>query len=226
MIKLTSIFAALLITSSFASGVNQQKNTRNIRSAALNTLSERITHSGGCNANVCFAIDGSNDLSKQEFTNEQHFVLDVTSVIGVDEPVEFAAVQYSESTSPISPLTNKTFDFIIAVSDTNFRRGNLSFLASGLNYCVNEFRERRGEANKIVLLGQGRSHIGRSPRRIARKFRKEGGSICVVGAGFPDDKELLAIAGDPSQVFTVDNFFDTLNLRDIVDTMVAQICGN
>lgn len=177
-------------------------------------------------SNICFAIDGSGSINRTEFINERNFVLDVTSVIGVDEPVEFAAVQYSTGNSPISPLTPNTAAFTLDINAIK-QLGGQSFVTGGVNYCFSQLARRRGEANKIVILGDGRSNIGSSAITRADLFRSIGGDVCVVGAGFADDAELLAIAGnDSDRVFEVDSFLDVLALEKIVEDLVLGICSD
>jgi len=104
--------------------------------------------------------------------------------------------------------------------------GGASFVVGGVNYCFSQLFRRRGEANKIVLLGDGRSNIGSQAYRRANLFRRLGGSVCTVAAGFADNSQLLKIAGgDPNLVFEVDNFLDILNLQLIIEDLVFGICG-
>lgn len=137
--------------------------------------------------------------------------------------MKFAAVQYTATTRPIIPLTTDVNMFIFLLSYTVFQRGEFSLLAGGLHYCVNQFLGREGEPNKIVLLEEGRTNIGRSPHFIAEQFQRNGGSISAVRAGFSDDEELFAITGDPSQVFRV-NALDIFDLNDIIGELVTQLC--
>lgn len=197
-----------------------------IPSALLADLRRRLIDVGGCNANVCFAIDGSGSISREAFINQTQFVQDIVSVIAVDQPVEVAAVQYATANSPITPLTVNIGNFNVLLENLAQTKG-ASFVVGGINYCFSQLFRRRGEANKIVLLGDGRSNIGSSAIARADLFRSVGGNVCVVGAGFTDDDELLAIAGgDPSLVFQVDSFLDTLALEFIIEDLVFGICNH
>ncbi len=192
--------------------------------AALKDLQRRVKAAGGCNANVCFAIDGSGSINGTEFTSQKNFVLDLVSVLTVDDAAEVAACQYSSSVSPIQPLTVDTAKFNLAVTRARQVTGQ-SFVVGGINYCFSQLWRRRGEANKIVLLGDGRSNIGSSAVARADLFRMIGGSVCAVGAGFKDDTELLGIAGgNRTLVFQTESFLDVLTLQSIVERLVSQIC--
>lgn len=194
----------------------------------IDDLRDRIAAVGGCNANVCFAIDGSRSLAKSgEFEAEKNFVLDLMAVIGVDDAVEVAAVQYGTSSSAISPLTANLEDFITKVADEKPLKSKRTFVAAGINYCFGQLFRRPGEANKIVLLGTAKSQIGSSAVRRANEFRQAtGGEVCTVAAGFADTRELLAIAGgDPEKVFLVGSFLEVLKLQALIEGLVEGICN-
>ena len=181
----------------------------------------------GCNANVCFAIDGSAAIDSANFEAQKLFVKDVIGVLGGGFGIELAAVQYGTSASAISQLTFDGRQVLKDVSRTGQLRSNSTFVAAGINFCFSQLFRRRNEANKIVLLGSGRSTIGPSAIRRADTFRNIGGEVCAVGAGFTDDSELMAIAGgDSTKVFQVNNFLDVLSLMLIVEDMVLEICSD
>ena len=196
-----------------------------LTTAQLLDLRRRVQ---GCNANVCFAIDGSADIDTANFEAQKNFVLDVVTVIADgSNPVELAAVQYGTSASAISALTLDPERFNAAVARTSQLRSDSTFVAAGINFCFSQLFRRRNEANKIVLLGSGRSTIGANAVSRANLFRRFKGQVCTVGAGFTDNSQLLAIAGgDPARVFEVDNFIDVLDLQFIVEDIVLDICSH
>ncbi len=189
-------------------------------------LRRRLKSVGGCNANVCFAVDGSSSISRAEFENEKNFVLDVASVISMDQPVELAAAQYSTSIVPITPLTPYLTGFDMSIWRAR-QIGGASFVVGGVNYCFSQLMKRPREANQMVILGDGRSNIGSDAVKRAALFRRLGGSLSTVAAGFADDRELLAIAGnDRSMVFRVNSFADVLALHEIIKKLVFRVCGH
>lgn len=186
-------------------------------------LRKSLKSVGGCNANVCFAIDGSGAISPEAFTSQKNFVLDVVSVIAVDEPVELAAVQYATRRRAIKRLTNKVPEFVLAVNGT-YQLGGWSRPAAGIAFC-NRQLWRWNKANKIVLLGNGKSDLGRSAVRSANRFRDRNGDLSVVAAGDADDQKLLAIAGGrKDRVFDVTSFLDVLALQEVIEQLVKNIC--
>ena len=196
-------------------------------SPPLQTVRDRIKAAGGCNANICFAVDGSGSISTQEFINQLDFILSVSSIVTVDNAAELAAAQYSSAVTRISPLTANIARFNEIVENTKDRqvRGQ-SFVVGGINYCFSQLARRVGEPSFIVLLGDGRSNIGSNAVARANLFRRVGGFVAAVGAGFADTRQLLAIAGGNKELlYEVDDFFDVLKLQLIVEDVTAKICG-
>lgn len=203
---------------------NELPSTGRLSDSEKEDLRKRIEAAGGCNGNICFAIDGSGAIGAKEFRNEKDFVLDVASVIAVDQPAELAAAQYSTAVSAIHPLTADVASFILAVENTTQLEGQ-SFVVGGINYCFSQLWSRRDEAIHIVLLGDGKSSIGSDAVSRANLFRQIGGDVSVVAAGFPDNAQLLAIAGGKQDhVFEVSSFLDVLALQAIIDDLIEQIC--
>lgn len=220
--QIVSVLSLLLFSE--AAIVQELPFSARISDAAKEELQRKIEEAGGCNGNICFAIDGSSSISDTEFENQKNFILDVSSVIGVDYPVELAAVQYATKNSAITPMTPNSAFFNLAVEETE-QMGGKSFVVAGINYCFSQLIKRRGEALKIVLLGDGRSNIGGDSIKRANLFRRLGGDVSVVGAGFEDSTQLLGIAGGKhDHVFEVDSFLDVLVLQGFLEALTAQIC--
>lgn len=204
--------------------LERESVSRRINPEKIAALRNNLRRSGGCSANVCFAIDGSGAISDEEFLNEKNFVLDVVSVIAVDQPVELAAAQYATPTRNIHRLTSDIASFILAVQGTTQLKGR-SKLAGGVNYCFSQLASQRRHPNKLVLLGDGRSDLGSDAVRRANHFRRKTGSVSVVAAGFPDPHRLLALAGGKANnVFQVSSFIDVLQLQAQIERLVENIC--
>jgi len=205
------------------SHVHASKLSSRLPEAIRDDLRRQLKSVGGCNANVCFAIDGSSSISSAEFENEKNFVLDVASIISRDQPVELAAAQYSTAIVPITRLTPYVAGFDKSVRNAA-QIGGASFVVGGVNYCFSQLMRRYGEANQIVILGDGRSNIGSRAVTRADLFRRMGGSLSAVAAGFADDKELLAIAGgDRNLIFHVNSFADVLALHEVIKKLVFRV---
>lgn len=203
----------------------QSRRNQRISAAIRERLRRRIDASGGCNANICFAIDGGSSISDEAFINELYFMLDITSIIGVDEPAEFAAVQFTNRRHTISELTTDSSSFNLLVNETK-QVGGQSSISSGVAFCISQLTRRRREANKIVILSDGESRMARRDIQLTNIFRRIGGEVSVVGAGELDEEALLRLVGkDRSRLFNVDSFLDVFRLHDIVEELVLKICG-
>lgn len=192
-------------------------------------LMQKIQAVGGCNANVCFAIDGSTSISSDEFTNQKHFILDVVSVL-VDNPVEFAAVQYADGRERISKLTPDDETFIGKVNSTKQMCDPRSHIKGGVNFCFRQLMKRPGEPMKMVILGNARVRNRRVARRTVETtdlFRKNGGDVTMVAAGAKINQMLMLklTGGNEKLVLHVDDFLDVLTLEMYIERVVEEICS-
>lgn len=179
----------------------------------------------GCNANVCFAIDGSGSISESQFRSELSAALDTISLLAPDRDLEIAAVQYGDRNSVISRLT-PDIDAVKEGINNATQTGGSSAMRRAISFCTRELTRRSGEPMKMILIGDGRSDRPAAALRRANRFRALGGEVCVVGAGLADPVRLLALAGgDPSKVFEVDNLLDLIEVKFLVEAMVDEICG-
>lgn len=215
--KLFSVYLFVaLIVAAFASPAK-------LPTASRKTVQEIIKENGGCNVNLCFALDGSGSISFDEYELEKNFVLQVVVALA-GNPREVAAVQYGLDNLPISPLTDDISQFLLAVNADLRASAPVTFIAGGIAYCQRQLRNMDNDANKIVVIGDGRSNFGGNPVPLADTFRTTGGEICSVGIDFDDTKiqTLIGIANGSENVFTVQNY---QGLFDIIDPLVLQICG-
>lgn len=171
--------------------------------------------------NVCFAIDGSGSINSKDFDIELNFVNLVASIISTDREINFCAVQYSETTSAISPLTDNRLEFLENVSDTK-QDGGRTNLAAALGYTIVQLFPFPHDANKIIVLGDGLSNIGFAPAFVAGTFIDGGGSISAVAVGGSDVDELALVTQDKKKVFYVAEF---AQLVIELDNVVNQACG-
>lgn len=191
----------------------------------VEALQQRVIDNGGCNPNLCFALDGSGSISVEDYELQKEFVEIVAAIVAVDEDAAFGAVQYGLRNIPISRLTTNANQFLRNVERSRLASASRTFIAAGLGHCIRALRRVPGNANKIVLLGDGRSNFGGNPVPIAQRFLppRGNGAICSVGVGFQDTDMLLNIVGgDPRNVLQIDEYFELL---DILDILVAQVCG-
>lgn len=195
-------------------------------------LQRKINATGGCKANICFAIDISASVTEEEVRNEGNFILDIVSVLNVSD-VEYAATRFTNSSYEISSLTDDRSSFISSVTITTLvdvasgkRVGGLSNAGEGLNYCFTQLKGRRNENNHVVFLGDSVRKVEDTARRNAQLFNEAGGRLSVVASGISDNKVLLDIVGgNKDLVHAVVNFLDVLSLESIIEDVVAEICN-
>lgn len=191
--------------------------------AVIDELRQKIADNGGCNINVCFAIDGSASVRQSGFDAEKQFIFDVEAIINFNRAIGLAATQFGATNSPISSLTSDANGFRLALNGATFLNGGATNIRDGISFCVAELLKSTSGPKKIVVLTDGRANRGGDPAPLADLFRAIGGEVCAVGVGFQDVSSLLAIAGgDTERVLTVDDFF---RLADILEDLIAQVCG-
>lgn len=188
----------------------------------------QIVQETGCEPNLCFAIDGSNSISDDEFQLQLDFVKLVTGVVALDEQSGYSAIQYGLRPRFMSRFTQDADDFLLKVEGTFQLRSVRTFIAPGLGGCMRQFRRVRGQANKIILLGDGRSTFDSrdpplDPPSIAAQFLAEPNhSISAVGVSFDTTELLEEITGTPDRVF---NVADWMSVVDVLADLVEQVCG-
>ncbi len=201
------------------------ETTSCISTAALNELRRRVMNAGKCNANLCFAIEGSGSINGTEFSNQKQFVFDLVSVVSVERGAALAACQYASSVTPIHALTTDISKFNLAVALVDQMDGQ-SFSIGAIDYCISQLLPRVGAPNMIIMLGNGRSNVNSTALARLDLFRRVGGSVYAVGVGDKDDDALLRIVGgNKDLVFEKSSFQEVLSLQKIIEKLVSQICG-
>lgn len=214
-----SFVLALICSVSFAVSVPEGRFIpTSIKQAAMKRVQAE-----GCNANICFGIDGSGSVNLTEFQKAKDFVKDIVDIIAVDQEAEFCAVQFSLTNDAISPLTADKFAFLNALAREPYISGGATAIGAAIVYSDFQLSRRLGEANKIVVITDGRNNAGGDPVRRANNFRRRdpNGRVCAVGIGKTLKAPLEEIAaGEP--VLEVDEY---VQLATIVDNLVNAVCG-
>lgn len=208
-----------------AVAVHAPESTHAIPPSKMSQIQNVIRQNGGCNANVCFAIDGSASISASQFSAAIDFVVSTVALLASDPNSQFAAVQYGTAVTPISVLTNNHVEFSQAVVSANQQFGS-SFLIGALNFCMWQLSSARNAVVKIVILGDGQSNPGDSAVKQTDLFRDAfGGTVCAVATGNPNRTELLRlVGGDADLVFDSSSFVDIILLASVVEELVMRIC--
>lgn len=183
---------------------------------------------GGCDPNVCFALDGSRAINSTNFQLQKDFVKLVAGVISLDEESQFAALQYGLRAHMISELTLNAEDFLLKVDKAIQVRNRRTFVAMGIFGCIQQLMKTPFEANHIVLLGEGKDdllvrHSGFNAESVAKRFLySPHNAISAVAVGFSDTSDLARIVGSPNRVFEVDEWSEVV---DVTAELVENVCG-
>lgn len=141
----------------------------------------------------------------------------------VDQRAGLAATQFGATDSAISPLVFDPAVLSPRLGRTRFLDAGFTQIRGGPLYCFNKLRKHMEDANKIVLLTDGRGNLGRDPVPIADLFRRTTEDICAVGVAYDDTEQLLKIVGgDMNKILEVSDFF---KLVDILEELVNQVCA-
>lgn len=216
-----SVLLSLVLSLAWSSAVSSSvPHTRLLSRQAQ--VARNFVEQNGCNVNVCFAIDGSDVIAPEEFQKQKEFLLDLVSALSLDDSAAYTAVQYGVTNYPITPLSTDEARFNRDVFGTTSVKDRESFIGTGIVYCHRQVARHRTDANKIVVVGDGRSNFGGDPVRRADVFRRFGGSVCAVGVGFQDEESLEKIAGGKKNVIGVDEYIE---LSLVVEDCVKAICS-
>ncbi|KAM9302499.1 collagen alpha-4(VI) chain-like [Morus bassanus] len=178
-------------------------------------------------ADLVFLIDGSESISKSNFSVMKTFMLEVVdSFIISRDKVHVGAVQYSQEPQEEFSLNEFYTDSMIKEQINRIKQLQSStFTGKGLRLVqslfqpVNGGRKSQGVSQNLVVITGGYS--ADRVEDAAMALRSDGIHVFAVGIGIINSFELLLIAGDARRVFTVENF-DTL--KTIERSIVNQVC--
>lgn len=189
-------------------------------------LQDKIIENGGCNLNICFGLDGSNLISNRDYEFQREFVQLVAATITIDERIKLSAYQYGLRLQRISKFTANANQFLLSLESAERQDAqDRSFLAPAIFQCQRDFRDNPEDANKIVLIGDGRTNYGRRSQavRIAEQFLppNNNGAICAVYVRRPASRFLERITQNRDRVLDVEDYFF---FADILDEVVSNVC--
>ena len=182
----------------------------------------------GCNAQVCFALDGSARVSPAEFDFYKSVTLgSATSInIAFGSDSRFAAVEFGLALKKISLLTSNFPQFFSDVQAHQQVFAGQTFLSSGLGFCISQLDQNPTAPAKIVLFSDGFFDFGGDPRPIAQNWlmKDPSNAICAVSIGSSPNVALLTeITGNSERVITSTS--DLVVITDVVGELVQDICG-
>lgn len=229
MLRLTLFVAiAISVCSCCAALKNEWKNNRIIEAVSspevMRKIESTVDHvrNEGCDANICFALQGGNGISRNEFELQKDFVGLMVAILGTGRPGNYCAVQYGNVTRPISSLTERREVFLDRLDRAVKIEGRGINIANSLAFAHNQLGSRQQNVNKFIIVGKRLQRVGSRARFLADHFRNDNSQICAVAIGRFDLSPLETITGDRNLIFTVHQFFD---LAEVVVELVNNVCG-
>lgn len=188
-------------------------------------LQDIIIGQGGCNRNLCFALDASRKLSQIDFLLQRDFVQLIVATLSVDNDMHVAARQYGPNLRSISRLSSNIDAFLLRLDNFKRQKGRpRNFLAAAMLGCRLEMAPRVSDANKMVIIGNGRTSFVK--REIAliesRIFRSRNGAICAIAVENSNRNFFTKLTGDSARVLGVTDY---TRFDEILTEIVTDICG-
>lgn len=182
---------------------------------------ESAVREQGCDTNLCFALQGGDFVSNAEYLAQKNFVDIIIQIVTTGAPANYAGAQYHSGILPISDLTKNRTVYLRKLHRSMRHSGGTN-IASGIRFCAKQMRQRRGDANKMVIIGNGFRTRGREQNRAARNFLNLGGALCAVSVGkSPNLPALEKLTRDAGRIVTIDEFFE---LSEIIVQVVQDVC--
>lgn len=195
-------------------------------------LQQEILANGGCGPNLCFGIDGSKFIAQADYQAQINFMAVVAGTIDLPNSLakpRYMAYEYGARVKTISAPTEDVETFYDRLSaNPGGPTARFTFLAPALLRCRNimERDQFRNGANKIVLIGDGRTNfLAKSVSyQEADKFQPPymNGAICAITVNNPDLRFLNRVTQNPARVLHVSDTSQFINLLDMV---VRDVCN-
>lgn len=140
--------------------IRQNRVAARIGLNRLVVLQRIVSRRGSCNVRLCFALDGSSPLSRNDYELQKDMTNVLASVAAIDR-ASFSAVQYGLVNQAISSRTQNVRTFRSRVERSSFAGASSTFVGAGLGFCIsNVKRGNAGDGRKIVVFGSGQPGLG------------------------------------------------------------------
>lgn len=177
----------------------------------------------GWDFNFCFALQGDNSVTDEEFEDQKKFVDLTVSILSPYKHGNFCAVQYGKKIGPISPLTSGELQFLRDLGRQKRVGGTSTNIGPALRHVASQFPARERKNNKLIILGDNFMSDDFVPKLLPWKLRTESVDLYIVAIGGLDFglvKNL--VQGDVNKVIEIDDFFE---LEEIIIGLLIGVCG-
>lgn len=176
----------------------------------------------GCAVNVVFLLQGDMFIGADEFQAQKDFIrLVVRTIIDIDESAFFSITQHKVSRPTISTSMGLE-QFLYALENSRQSRDHGYNFLNAFGYAAFQLRVFKGEANKIIILGNYPGKSGFRASLFGKRIRQEGIQIGAIAVEHSSKSFWEPITGDDGFVLKVETFFD---LNTTVVNIVNKICG-
>lgn len=182
---------------------------------------EDAVRNNGCDTNLCFALQGGDFVTNAEYRAQLNFADVVVQIITTDAPANYAGAQYHSGALRISELTRNRAVFLQKMQRSQRHSGGTNIVA-GIRFCTKQIGSRRGDANKMILIGNGFRTLGRYQNNAARKFRNTGGALCAITVGKANIPALQKLTRNRGRILRINQFFE---LSEIIVDVVRNVCN-
>ncbi|XP_018418248.1 PREDICTED: collagen alpha-6(VI) chain-like [Nanorana parkeri] len=203
---------------------------------SLEGLHENITHivcdqsKPACahqQLDLVFLIDGSASITPSDFETSKVFMKEIVDSFTIAENrVRIGVAQYSEGPQKefflnehySSSKMKDHIDQIVQLNQNTYTGKGLKFVKQFFDP-VNGSRKNQNVPQYLIVMTDGESHD--TVDEEAAELRNNGIKIFSIGIGLKNSFELIQIAGNPNNVFLVENF----NVLDSIKRkIVSQVC--
>ncbi|XP_072268435.1 collagen alpha-4(VI) chain-like isoform X2 [Pyxicephalus adspersus] len=176
---------------------------------------------------LVFLVDGSASISQNDFETSKAFMKEIVESFTIAENrVRIGVAQYSEDPQKefflnehFSSLKMKDhIDQIVQLNQNTYTGKGLKFVKQFFDP-ANGSRKNQNVPQYLIVMTDGESHD--TVDEEAAELRSNGVTIFSIGIGLKNSFQLIQIAGNPQNVFMVENFQD---LDSIKRQIVSQVC--
>lgn len=195
----------------------------NLGVGRLARLQRSVFEESKCEVRLCFALDGSDTITRADYELEKDLVNIIASVAAIDD-ASFSAVQFGIVNSLISPKTGNATEFRFRVEDSEYMNSDGSFIGAGLGFCISDVKDERARDGRVVvLLGDGRGQFTDTFLKFVLGA-VETEKLFAIGVGRKQSVANLrrAVGGKSRNVLSIRRNGDA---EKVVEEIVQRICN-
>lgn len=188
---------------------------------ASDTLISLVDRLGRCEKSVCFAYEGSSDVSRDGYSLQQRLAAMTSAIVSADNAATFSAMQYATTTTSIATPTVDFYAFLEQVQVAGpDRADNVINMSAALGACAGQMLSDESKQGVIVIIGSGRSNSGFNPDIVAQEVPDTTSIIAVTTS----EKKMLfedSLGVSRNSVISLTSLSD---LATALNILVPKVC--